>query len=197
MYVALVKPAFDFIASLMLVLALSWLQAGIWLVYLVSLSWPPLFLQDRLGRNMRVFTLIKFRTLKADAQRPLQERRFAWGDFLRRSGLDELPQLVQVLAGQMSLVGPRPRPVEYRDAFTAQQRKRFEVKPGITGWCQVNGRHSIPWEKKLDLDVYYSDHVSFLFDLKILIRTVALVLRFAPDRSLDETSLIPPRPPGT
>jgi lipopolysaccharide/colanic/teichoic acid biosynthesis glycosyltransferase len=197
MYVARIKPVFDFSVSLALILALSWVLAGVWLFYLVSRSWPPLFLQDRLGRNMRVFTLIKFRTLKADAQRPLQERRFAWGDFLRRSGLDELPQLFQVLTGQMSLVGPRPLPVEYRNAFTSQQRKRFEVRPGITGWCQVNGRHSIPWEEKLDLDSYYAEHVSLLLDLKILVRTVALVLRFPPDRSLEEPSLIPPRPPGT
>ncbi len=100
--------------------------------------------------------------------------------------MDEWPQLWNVLRGEMSLVGPRPLPVEYDKLFSAEQRRRFLVKPGITGWAQVNGRHSIAWKEKLELDQYYVQHVSFLLDISIIIKTAILLLSFKKDRSLEE-----------
>ena len=105
---------------------------------------------------------------------------------LRASNLDELPQLWNVLKGEMSLIGPRPLPVEYLPLFSEEQKKRFEVKPGITGWAQVNGMHSVPWKQKLELDNYYVDHVSLMLDIRIVIKTLVLFLSFKKDRSLEE-----------
>ncbi len=105
---------------------------------------------------------------------------------LRASNLDELPQLWNVLKGEMTLIGPRPLPIEYLPLFAEEQKKRFNIKPGITGWAQVNGRHSISWKEKLKLDTYYVDHVSLKLDLIILIKTVGLLLSFKKDRSLEE-----------
>lgn len=128
----------------------------------------------------------KFRTLSVDENKDLQQRRFILGDVLRKTSLDELPQLWNVLNGEMSLVGPRPLPVEYDQLFSEEQRKRLEVKPGITGWAQVHGRHSISWKEKLDLDNWYVKNISFIIDMQILYKTVVLLLSFKKDRSLEE-----------
>lgn len=128
----------------------------------------------------------KFRTLSVDENKDLQQRRFILGDVLRKTSLDELPQLWNVLNGEMSLVGPRPLPVEYDNLFSPDQRRRFTVKPGLTGWAQVNGRHSITWKEKLELDNWYVKNISFVFDIRILFKTVVLLLSFNKDRSLEE-----------
>lgn len=128
----------------------------------------------------------KFRTLSVDQSKPVQMRKFTLGNILRASNLDELPQLWNVLKGEMSLIGPRPLPVEYLGLFSEEQKKRFEVKPGITGWAQVNGRHSISWKEKLELDTYYVDHISLMLDIRIIIKTFVLFLSFKKDRSLEE-----------
>lgn len=128
----------------------------------------------------------KFRTLSVDENKDLQQRRFILGDVLRKTSLDELPQLWNVLNGEMSLVGPRPLPVEYDQLFSEEQRKRLEVKPGITGWAQVHGRHSINWKEKLKLDIWYVNNISFLIDMKVLFKTVVLLLSFKKDQSLEE-----------
>lgn len=128
----------------------------------------------------------KFRTLSVDENKDLQQRRFILGDVLRKTSLDELPQLWNMLKGEMSLVGPRPLPVEYDQLFSEEQRKRLEVKPGITGWAQVHGRHSISWKEKLDLDNWYVNNISFIIDMQILYKTVVLLLSFKKDRSLEE-----------
>ena len=128
----------------------------------------------------------KFRTLSPDHSKSVQMRKFGLGNMLRASNLDELPQLWNVLKGEMSLIGPRPLPIEYLPLFSEEQKKRFVVKPGITGWAQVNGRHSIPWKEKLKLDNYYVDRMSFALDVKIIMKTIALFLSFKKDRSLEE-----------
>lgn len=156
------------------------------LAYVLTFQFPICFKQFRLGIKGRPFKMYKFRTLSADFTKSVQMRKFRLGNILRASNLDELPQLWNVLKGEMSLIGPRPLPVEYLPLFSEEQKKRFEVKPGITGWAQVNGRHSVPWKQKLELDNYYVDHVSLMLDIRIVIKTLVLFLSFKKDRSLEE-----------
>ncbi|HNP53859.1 MAG TPA: sugar transferase [Ferruginibacter sp.] len=135
------------------------------------------FTQPRVGKHDRVFTLFKLRSMTdaRDAQGnllPDADRLTGFGKFIRRSSLDELPQLINVLKGDMSLIGPRPLLVSYLPLYSAEQRKRHWVQPGITGWAQVNGRNAISWTKKFELDVYYVEHQSFVLDLSILIKTI-------------------------
>jgi lipopolysaccharide/colanic/teichoic acid biosynthesis glycosyltransferase len=144
------------------------------------------FNQQRIGKNGKVFTLWKFRTLSTDTNKTLQQRKFFWGIILRASNLDELPQLWNVLKGEMSFIGPRPLPVEYSELFSVEQNQRHKVRPGITGWAQVCGKNSISWQEKFELDLYYVNNISFLLDLKILLKTFILVLSFKKDTSLHE-----------
>jgi sugar transferase EpsL len=143
---------------------------------------PVLFRQARPGQGGQLFTLLKFRTMtdQRDAQGALlpdDQRLTAFGQFLRRTSLDELPELVNVLRGDMSLVGPRPLLTQYLDRYSPEQARRHEVRPGITGWAQINGRNALSWEEKFALDVWYVDHASFWLDLKILALTMWKVLR--------------------
>ncbi len=143
---------------------------------------PVLFRQERTGLQGRRFRVFKFRTMREAYDRfgkplPDAERLTAWGRFLRKSSLDELPQFINVLRGEMSLVGPRPLLPEYLDRYTPEQNRRHQVKPGITGWVQVRGRNSLSWEKKFELDVWYVDHQSLWLDLRILFLTVGYVLK--------------------
>jgi sugar transferase EpsL len=147
------------------------------------LSGPPVFFrQKRPGLAGRVFTLLKFCTMTdaRDGQgnlRPDSDRLTPVGRFLRRTSLDELPELMHVLKGDMSLVGPRPLLVQYLERYSPKQARRHEVKPGLTGWAQVNGRNALNWEQKFDLDVWYVDHVSLWLDFKILWMTLTAVLK--------------------
>lgn len=143
---------------------------------------PILFKQDRPGLNEKIFTIYKFRTMKDayDEKRNLLPdaiRLTKFGKFLRSTSLDELPELFNVLKGDMSLVGPRPLLVDYLVRYSKEQARRHEVRPGITGWAQVNGRNDIGWDEKFMLDVWYVYHCSFWIDLKIIVLTVAKVLR--------------------
>lgn len=147
---------------------------------------PVFFSQERIGRKGKPFTIWKFRTLAGDQRKSLHLREFAWGNFLRKSNLDELPQIWNIVKGEMSFVGPRPLPVEYATLLSEEQKKRHEVLPGITGWAQVNGKNDISWSEKFKLDLYYVNRVSFLLDLKILAKTLILVLSFKKDTSLSE-----------
>lgn len=146
-----------------------------------NLGSPILFRQQRVGLNGEIFEMIKFRTMK-DAtdsqgnQLPDEERLTKFGNFLRKSSLDELPELWNVLKGDMSLVGPRPLLVEYLPLYSEEQMKRHHVRPGITGYAQVNGRNNISWTKKFELDVYYVENFNLILDLKILWKTVVKVL---------------------
>jgi lipopolysaccharide/colanic/teichoic acid biosynthesis glycosyltransferase len=143
---------------------------------------PILYSQQRIGRFDRTFTLYKMRSMSnaTDAHGELlpDERRLtSWGRFLRESSLDELPQLWNVLRGEMSFVGPRPLPVHYLPRYTAKQRRRHLVSPGITGWAQVNGRNTLTWAQKFELDVWYVDHRTLKLDLKIVLLTFMRVVR--------------------
>ena len=148
----------------------------------IKLGSPILFRQQRPGLHGKPFTLYKFRTMTnaRDAEGnllPDVERLTAFGRFLRRTSLDELPELINVLKGDMSLVGPRPLLMQYLDRYTPEQARRHEVRPGITGWAQINGRNAVSWEEKFRLDVWYVDNVSLWLDLKILFLTVWKVLK--------------------
>lgn len=186
MYVRFVKRALDLALAGLLILGLSWVFLLIILAYLAGNHRPILFIQPRIGWNEKIFSLIKFRTLAEDDRLPPDQRRFSFGDFLRRTSLDELPQLWNVLKGDMSFIGPRPLLVEYLPLFSPEQRKRHDIRPGITGWAQVNGRHSISWSEKFKLDLYYLHHISFLLDVKIFFKTIRLLLSFKKDTSLRE-----------
>jgi lipopolysaccharide/colanic/teichoic acid biosynthesis glycosyltransferase len=148
----------------------------------VKLGSPVLFRQVRPGLGGRPFTILKFRTMRdavdgSGRALPDSERLTAFGAWLRASSLDELPELWNVLRGDMSLVGPRPLLMHYLPLYTAEQARRHEVRPGLTGWAQVNGRNAISWDQKFALDIWYVDHRSLLLDFKILAATVASVLR--------------------
>ncbi len=141
----------------------------------------PFFFQTRPGKNARLFRIIKFKTMndKKDAQGmllPDAERLTKIGSFVRKTSLDEIPQLLNVLKGEMSLIGPRPLLPEYLPLYSPEQYRRHEVRPGITGWAQVNGRNAISWQQKFEYDVWYVDHLSFALDLRILFLTLKKVL---------------------
>jgi sugar transferase EpsL len=143
---------------------------------------PVLFRQERVGYRGRPFELTKFRTMTDDrapdgSLLPDEVRLTALGRFLRSTSLDELPELLHVLRGEMSLVGPRPLPAAYLDRYSARQARRHDVLPGLTGWAQVNGRNSTGWAERLEMDVWYVDNRSLWLDLRILCRTIAVVLR--------------------
>lgn len=144
-------------------------------------GWPPLFRQARPGLGGQVFHMLKLRSMTSQRDEhgqllPDAQRLTPFGQFLRDTSLDELPELWNVLIGEMSLVGPRPLLIEYLPLYSTQQARRHEVKPGITGWAQINGRNALSWEEKFKLDVWYVDNQSFLLDLKILLATLTKVL---------------------
>lgn len=175
------KRWFDFIVALVLLCLLSPVFFLVATLVRVTLGQPILFIQFRPGKDERTFRMFKFRTMLdvCDASGnplPDDQRLTALGRLLRSTSLDELPELLNVLRGEMSLVGPRPLLVRYLDRYNDHQRRRHEVLPGITGWAQVSGRNNLEWEEKLDLDVWYVDNRTFWLDIKILFRTINCVL---------------------
>lgn len=182
MYEQFFKRILDFLIALIALLLLSPVILVVFVVLLISYRSTPFFFQDRPGFQERKIRIIKFKSMndKKDASGKLlpdNVRLTPLGKFIRKYSLDELPQLINVLIGDMSLVGPRPLLFKYLPLYNDIQRRRHEARPGITGWAQVNGRNSISWEEKFKLDVYYVDHVSLAFDLKILWLTVMKVIR--------------------
>ncbi|MDD3744623.1 MAG: sugar transferase [Lentimicrobiaceae bacterium] len=182
MYVNLLKPIIDFLLSLIVLLILSPLFLLITLLLTIANSGNPFFTQTRPGKNARLFKVIKFKTMneKRDAAGnllPDAQRLTTVGKFIRKTSLDEIPQLLNVLKGDMSLIGPRPLLVDYLPLYSKEQARRHEVRPGITGWAQVNGRNAISWEQKFKYDVYYVDNCSFVLDLTILIKTIEKVFK--------------------
>jgi len=180
MYKTLIKPFFDFIFALIGILLLSPILIVATIALFIANQGKPFFLQPRPGKNGTIFTIIKFKTMndKKDAAGNLlsdAERLTAIGSFVRKTSLDEIPQLFNVLKGDMSIIGPRPLLVEYLPLYNETQKRRHHVKPGITGWAQVNGRNAISWEDKFKLDVDYVEHQSFLLDLKIIFLTIKKV----------------------
>jgi lipopolysaccharide/colanic/teichoic acid biosynthesis glycosyltransferase len=176
------KRLFDFAISLFALVILLPIILITAILVRIKLGAPILFTQDRPGLNGKIFKMMKFRTM-LDAfdihgnQLPDELRMTPFGGFLRSASLDELPGLFNVIKGDMSLVGPRPLLVEYLPRYNEKQARRHNVRPGITGWAQVNGRNAISWEDKFKLDVWYVDNQSFLLDIKILLLTVKKVFR--------------------
>jgi lipopolysaccharide/colanic/teichoic acid biosynthesis glycosyltransferase len=176
------KRAFDIVAAAAGLALLALPMLAIAGAVRLCLGRPALFVQLRPGRHGVPFRLIKFRTMReaVDAQgRPLpdEERLTRLGQFLRAASLDELPELWNVLRGDMSIVGPRPLLMEYLPLYTPEQARRHEVRPGITGWAQINGRNALSWEEKFELDVWYVDHASLWLDLTIIALTIWKTLR--------------------
>lgn len=181
MYRNIVKPILDFILALVGFILLLPVFLCITILLFFANQGKPFFIQRRPGFNGVIFSIIKFKTMndKKDKKGNLlsdAERLTAVGRFVRKTSLDEIPQLLNVLKGDMSLVGPRPLLTQYMHLYSPYQNRRHEVKPGITGWAQINGRNAIDWETKFELDVFYVEHISFGLDLKILLKTVKKIL---------------------
>ncbi|MEK4060367.1 MULTISPECIES: sugar transferase [Paenibacillus] len=170
-----------FFACLLLIIA-SPIMFAASIAIMVSSKGPLLFRQKRPGINGEIFTVFKFRTMSLDRDSngdllPDIERMTRVGSFLRKTSIDELPQLFNIIRGEMSFIGPRPLLVEYLEYYSKEELRRHDVIPGISGWAQVNGRNSISWDEKFKLDLWYVDHISFLLDLKIVIKTMLNVIR--------------------
>lgn len=182
MYKKYIKSILDFSIAFVGFLILLPVVLTITLVLAIINNGKPFFFQTRPGKNEKLFNIVKFKTMndKKDENGQLlpDENRITFlGKILRKTSLDELPQLINVLKGDMSLIGPRPLLVEYLSLYSNEQRKRQNVKPGITGWAQINGRNLITWKKKLEYDVWYVNNISFALDLKILYRTIFKVIK--------------------
>lgn len=180
----IIKRFIDFSAALIALLLASPLLLIITLVLFVLNDGKPFFIQARPGKDARIFNIVKFKSMndKKDPDGKLLpdgERITPFGKFVRKSSLDELPQLWNVLTGDMSLIGPRPLLISYLPRYNEEQRKRHKVRPGITGWAQVNGRNAISWDKKFEYDVYYVEHFSFALDVKIFFMTLQKVIKGA------------------
>jgi len=176
------KRVFDFLASLLALVILSPILFLLFLLVWLFLGWPIFFSQARPGLQGSIFKLYKFRTMRdlRDASGnllPDEQRLTRFGRFLRSSSLDELPELFNVLKGEMSLVGPRPLLIQYLDRYTPEQARRHQVFPGITGWAQVNGRNALTWEEKFALDVWYVDHRTFWLDVRIIFMTIGKIFK--------------------
>ena len=176
------KRVFDFVLALVLIVLFSPLYLIVSVLILLKMGRPILFRQQRPGYKERVFGIYKFRTMTNERDSdgellPDEKRLLGLGKSIRSTSLDELPQLLNVLKGEMSFVGPRPLLIEYLPLYNVEQKKRHNVKPGITGWAQVNGRNAISWEQKFAYDVWYVEHQSFWLDIKILWLTFLKVVK--------------------
>lgn len=177
-----IKRILDIISSLLAIIILSPLLAVTAVLVKTKLGSPVLFKQERPGKDEKIFTLIKFRTMTDERDEngellPDEVRLTKFGKFLRSTSIDELPELFNILKGDMSVIGPRPLLVEYIPRYNEHQHRRHEVRPGLSGWAQVNGRNTVSWEDKFDMDVHYVDNYSFAMDVKILFMTVLNVIK--------------------
>lgn len=177
-----IKRFFDIVSSLIALVVLSPLLLLLIIVGAFVMKGNPFFTQQRPGKNERIFKLIKFRTMtnakdKEGNLLPDADRLTKYGEFLRNTSLDELPELINILKGDMSVIGPRPLLVEYIPRYNKYQHRRHEVRPGLSGWAQVNGRNTVSWEDKFDMDVEYVDSYNLIMDIKILFMTVLNVLK--------------------
>lgn len=193
MYVLYFKPLFDFILALLLLVVFSPLLCVIFVFLTIVNKGRPIFFQIRPGYHGKPFGIIKFKTMTDKKGEngellPDNKRLTKIGKILRKTSLDELPQLLNVLKGDLSLVGPRPLLMDYLSKYNKEQARRHDVKPGITGWAQVNGRNTIAWKDKFEMDVHYVDNIGFFLDVKILIKTIVNVFT-AKDVSLVTTEL--------
>lgn len=181
MYKHFLKNLLDLFIAFTALLVLSPLLIPITVLLALANNGKPFFFQKRPGKNERIFNIVKFKTMTDEKDEngnllPDEKRLTAVGKFVRKTSIDEIPQLINVLIGNMSLIGPRPLLPQYLPLYSERQRKRHDVKPGITGWAQVNGRNAISWTKKFEYDVWYVENLSFGLDLKIIIKTIKKVV---------------------
>jgi len=182
MYTRFLKSLIDRITSLLLLILLSPCFIILFLITWFDTSGNVFFIHERPGLKGKPFKLLKFKTMNEKRSPdgkllPNIQRITRWGTFMRRMSLDEIPQLINVMKGDISLVGPRPLEIRYLKYYTEEQKRRHNVKPGMTGWAQINGRNTLSWEEKFRLDVWYVDNLSFRLDMKILFRTLFKVIR--------------------
>lgn len=180
MYKNFFKRLLDFLAAFFGLLVLSPVFIVVTIGLYIANKGKPFFFQERPGKDEKIFKIVKFKTMtdEKDAEGnllPDADRLTKIGQFVRKTSLDEIPQLINVLKGDMSLIGPRPLLVQYLPLYNETQKRRHDVRPGISGWAQVNGRNAISWEQKFEYDVWYVEHISFLLDLKILFLTIKKV----------------------
>ncbi len=182
MYHLFFKRLIDFVASLTVLLALFPVLVLAALLLAIVNKGTPFFIQARPGKNEKIFKIIKFKTMSNQTDSdgnllPDDKRLTKIGTFIRKTSLDELPQLINVVKGEMSLIGPRPLLPQYLALYNEEQKRRHQVKPGITGWAQVNGRNALSWDEKFKHDIWYIEHLSFWLDVKIVLKTIQKVLR--------------------
>ena len=196
MYKLFFKRIIDIVVAICMLIGTSPFFIFTFLVLFIQNRGKVFFTQERPGYNHKLFKVIKFKTM-SDAKNaegkllPDHERLTGIGKFFRATSLDELPQLINVLIGDMSLIGPRPLLVKYLPLYSEEQNRRHEVKPGITGWAQVNGRNAISWDKKFEYDVWYVDHLSFGLDVKILFKTIQKVIKKEGINAADAATIEP------
>lgn len=182
MYAKFFKRVIDFLLSLFVLVVISPILLALTVIGAFAMKGNPFFVQQRPGKDERIFNLIKFRTMTCAKDKdgndlPDEDRLTKYGKFLRATSLDELPELVNILKGDMAIVGPRPLLVQYLPLYNEHQKRRHEARPGLTGLAQVSGRNSITWEQKFDLDVEYIDNITFTGDIKIIFSTALKVLK--------------------
>ena len=182
MYAKFFKRAIDFILSLCALIVLSPLLVILTIVGAICMKGNPFFVQKRPGKNERIISLLKFRTMTNEKDKdgkllPDEIRLVSYGKFLRSTSLDELPSLINILIGDLSIIGPRPLLIEYLPWYTETEKHRHDVRPGLTGRAQVNGRNTVNWDRRFELDVEYVNNISFRFDLKIFLMTIQKVLK--------------------
>jgi undecaprenyl phosphate N,N'-diacetylbacillosamine 1-phosphate transferase len=175
------KRGMDFILALVAIIVLSPVFLILFTLVRTKLGSPVLFKQDRPGLNEKIFTMVKFRTMTSEKDEkgmllPDSQRLTKFGKWLRSTSLDELPELFNILKGDMSIIGPRPLLVQYLPLYSTHQRRRHEVRPGLSGLAQVNGRNALSWEEKFELDIEYVENVSFLLDIKLILQTIKKII---------------------
>lgn len=176
------KRVLDIICGIVAIVVFWWLYLLLAILVRIKLGKPVLFVQERPGKNGKIFKLCKFRTMTDEKDEngkllPDMARLTKFGKFLRNSSLDELPEVINILRGEMSIIGPRPLLIKYLPLYNEKQSRRHEVRPGMSGYAQTHGRNATSWEERFDMDVYYVDHITFLGDIKIIIDTVLSVLK--------------------
>lgn len=182
MYAKCFKRIIDFILSLCALVVLSPLLIVLTIIGAICMKGNPFFVQKRPGKNEQIISLLKFRTMTNEKDKegkllPDDVRLVPYGKFLRSTSLDELPSLINIFIGDLSIIGPRPLLIEYLPWYTETEKHRHDVRPGLTGWAQVNGRNTVDWDRRFQLDVEYVNNVSFVFDLKIFFLTIQKVLK--------------------
>lgn len=182
MYKKFFKRFFDSILSLIAIIILSPVYLIISVLVLIFMGWPILFKQPRPGKNEKIFNMYKFRTMTNKKDKdgnllPDEQRLPKFGRFLRKTSLDELPEIFLIFIGKMSIVGPRPLVVQYLPYYTEEEHHRHDVRPGLTGWAQVNGRNNLSWDDRFKLDIEYVNNISLIFDIKIIFLTIKKVIK--------------------